>query len=311
MIKGRGVEKNYISPELEGRSHVLLTRFGVGVFDERWLDLRFKIFESLTLPSILAQKGGKVIWFLFIDSDAPQRFVSRLERLVGEYSFIKLVMIDFYFQYFEVSKEICREVLSKNRAVLLSKIDDDDLLHRNFFEILYDECNASSDCVYTFPVGYEILLKERVVLKCKRPFLTHNTHYLITTESSLDLIKVGHHKIENYCSGNGIDVRVMSEKEPLYLYARHKQSDSNFVSVRKRILSDDRSSQVTAAVYDNFSINKKKYHEVREECKRSLASPREKTWRINHDLNKKAGEKYKELVSLKGEIIHNGSDVFG
>lgn len=313
LVGGNVLKKKYndVFPlEFETSSHVLLTRFGIGVFDERWLSFRLDIFEAITLPSVVSQNSARLVWFIFVDSFAPEFFLSRLNAIAVKYDFIKIVQIDFYFQYFDVSSDICEMLLNKNKKILISKIDDDDSLHFNTFSTLYKTFDNNENCVYTFPDGYELLLQERLVLKCNRPFLTHNTHFKINDGRLLDILRVGHHNIKGYCDRKEVEVEMIKDNTSYYLYTRHKQSDSNFSAVRKAILGDASSRKITQKIYNDFSIDKDRYLKLREECKKVPSSPKQKTWRLNADLNKKAEKKYKELSLIKKEIISNGSDVF-
>ena len=75
------------STRTSSQSEYLKYLFG----DER-MNIKFKLFESITLPSIVNQFDLKnVYWIICISDKLPERHLSRLNNLIKSYNFIKTV----------------------------------------------------------------------------------------------------------------------------------------------------------------------------------------------------------------------------
>jgi hypothetical protein len=111
--------------------HVVATKFGIGVFNEQWLEYRQELFEVLTLPSLDAQTERNFVWLLGIDRDMPERFRKRLDELVASRPYIRLLELELFGDFEPEVKRWCRnEAAAQGRSHILStRIDNDDALH--------------------------------------------------------------------------------------------------------------------------------------------------------------------------------------
>ena len=114
------------STRTSSQSEYLKYLFG----DER-MNIKFKLFESITLPSIVNQFDLKnVYWIICISDKLPERHLNRLNKLIKPYSFIKTLT-------FKDNENINNKIIStqlfqayKNKIKATIRLDDDDGLLR-------------------------------------------------------------------------------------------------------------------------------------------------------------------------------------
>lgn len=79
--------------------HLLLTRFNVRIFGSRgsdpdWLTHRFRFFERICFPSVMAQTVRDFHWILFCDTATPDWALARLRALIGADDQVSLAFLD-------------------------------------------------------------------------------------------------------------------------------------------------------------------------------------------------------------------------
>ncbi|WP_368934343.1 glycosyltransferase [Alcaligenes faecalis] len=140
--------------------HVLLTRFGIGINDPKWISIRLSLFKSITLPGVVSQNTSKLGWFIFIDSSWPSEFISDILLATKDFEFIKIIKVNFYFEYYIISEKLIAKSIDFYGRCLVSKIDDDDGISLDCFDVLYDLRGDFFACV--FSSGYEFLCQNRI-----------------------------------------------------------------------------------------------------------------------------------------------------
>ncbi|GIO26923.1 glycosyltransferase [Ornithinibacillus bavariensis] len=296
----------------------IFTRFGIGVFDPRWYDFRLSIFESITFPSIINLKSEELYWVIFIDENIPVRAKEKLANLISTYKSKekKILMKEVKF-VFEVPGKMKSFIESKidgeKEKFLLSRIDDDDAIRLDTIELVEEKCkenNNDAELALTFPVGYEFLVAERKILKCNRPFLTMNTYLYINQEKLTDALRIGHHRVKEWAQKNDLQIEELYTNGPMYLYSRHKQSDSNFLGIRKTILEDSNVKFITQRVYQDFNIDQVSFQKLRDNYNDFPSIGREKLWDRNKEQIQLAIEYYQKLDEIKKKMIENTKNVF-
>lgn len=122
--------------------HVILTRFNVMMpgwnspirLDPDWLNNRFELFEILCLPSIVNQTIRDFEWFVYFDSQTPDKFKRQIEILQAKYPF-KSIFVDI-FDIREISKHLS-DTFKEHDFLLTSRLDSDDLLANAYVEELH------------------------------------------------------------------------------------------------------------------------------------------------------------------------------
>ncbi|MCC3762509.1 putative rhamnosyl transferase [Glycomyces sp. TRM65418] len=130
--RSRGTARLSIAPSRESNDflHVVASRFEIGVFNEQWLEYRWQLFETLALPSIDAQSARDFIWVLGIDRDMPRRFRERLDGLVAERPYLRLLELELFDDFEPRFQRWCAEASKGFAHVLTTRIDNDDAIHR-------------------------------------------------------------------------------------------------------------------------------------------------------------------------------------
>jgi hypothetical protein len=115
--------------------HVVLTRYNIGAFNERWLEYRQKLFETITLPSIDAQSEKNFIWVLAIDSRTSERYRKRLDELMATRPHIRLLEVELFHDHIPAMVQWCRDAAAAAGVthMLTSRLDNDDALHSDLF----------------------------------------------------------------------------------------------------------------------------------------------------------------------------------
>jgi|TARA_R110002110_G_scaffold304726_1_gene518780 hypothetical protein len=148
-------------PDRDGIQHVLLTRInvssGFGHSDSRaitpaWLDRQLALFEGLALPAVRSQTTQDFIWILFASNETPDRYRERMESYAAdERTFVHFVG--------EWSEEFPADAIAEHldpsaRHLLTSRIDTDDVISRDYLELVRTEAAGRPHCFLNWDDGY-------------------------------------------------------------------------------------------------------------------------------------------------------------
>ena len=127
--------------------HFLVTRFnltldswktakdGQKVLTDAWLSHRFWLFERYCLPSVMNQSNQDFIWCVFFDVSTPQAYRSRIAELSLAYDNFVPVYIDGFEALLDAFQGFVAAHLDHGeRYVITSRLDNDDLIHREFID---------------------------------------------------------------------------------------------------------------------------------------------------------------------------------
>ncbi|WP_439490595.1 glycosyltransferase [Algoriphagus sp.] len=144
--------------------HLLLTRFNVfyqtkiqrrGYDPEVWLVERLDIFLKYCFPSILNQSEKNFIWFFYIDAATPSSVRERLLQAFKPHPFI--VLMSQHYEDFTLSSSLKEDIelhLGKNFEYLISsRVDSDDMLHKDYFLKLKEYFNYQERQAINFTKG--------------------------------------------------------------------------------------------------------------------------------------------------------------
>jgi hypothetical protein len=288
--------------------HYVFTRFGIGVFDVEWLEYRVNLFKSVTYPSVVAQQKGRFCWVVFVDNDIDLSILGKVESIAKSDDCFFIVKLDFYVDYFDVSEALVKRAIEVSGGCLISKIDDDDCWHQNTFSELYSSLRSNCD-VYVFPTGYDFLCQERVIVKVKRPFITHSSHFFLKSTDLLPLLRYGHHRVPEFIGAKNLTVKELAADQAMWLYSRHKQSDSRFSAVKNSIMNSNKKTHLTEKVYKEFSFDMESYNFYRQYASKAKPADKGKTWDINQELQAEATALKKKLREVKKKIIESTANV--
>lgn len=121
--------------------HALLTRFNVRrgveadprVLSVEWLDARMKLFEEITVASVVAQTRRPDAWLVFFDEGTPQATRERFHRLTAVLPQLRAEYCNSF------SAQVCIERIHHGLPagidwLVTTRLDNDDALHPRMIE---------------------------------------------------------------------------------------------------------------------------------------------------------------------------------
>lgn len=143
--------------------HYILTCFNINRgFDSEnkrnsseYLDSRFAIFESITVPSVEAQSCCNFSWLVFFDIDTPEKYKRKIELITKSGIFIPFYVKD----YNDIQDILKKQLKLKTEYLVTTNLDNDDAIAGNFVEILQSKFIEEEVYLINFLMGY--MLSER------------------------------------------------------------------------------------------------------------------------------------------------------
>jgi hypothetical protein len=147
--------------------HYLLTRFNAGIYGpksrlrippEQWMEHRWKLFTTITLPSIMEQTCQNFTWFLLFDEQTPEAYLREMET----FRCPNLKPI-----YPTSDKGIWQQAVEPGDYDLVTtRIDNDDAFHRNTIETIQytyrtERPYRTQPWIIVFPFGLILDLARR------------------------------------------------------------------------------------------------------------------------------------------------------
>lgn len=152
--------------------HFLITRFNLKVKDwthtrdghsvdqQEWLSHRFELFEQYCLPSVKNQTNQEFKWLVFFDTDTPKIYKEKNEQIAESYP----TFIPIYLSGIEqFNKEIGNIIFnhSASEYIITSRLDNDDLLHKDFIQTIKENSRYSDELIIDFERGYQLIDKTK------------------------------------------------------------------------------------------------------------------------------------------------------
>lgn len=127
------------------------------VLTEEWLDHRFHLFENYCLPSVKNQSNQNFIWCVFFDIDTPQNFKDRIVAFTANTANIIPLFIDGMINLNVSFKNFIQENITHNDSyIITTRIDNDDVVHKDFVDIIQSLYQASDCAVIDLRKGYQV-----------------------------------------------------------------------------------------------------------------------------------------------------------
>ena len=129
--------------------HFVLTRFNLNLWKadkkgsvtqtEEWLEMRCRLFEKYTLPSICAQTEKSFLWIVLFSTETPESFKERIKGWVKVCPQMKPIWVkpEISWRFTYVYREVIRKILvnkdtGNEYRVTTTYLDSDDALHREY-----------------------------------------------------------------------------------------------------------------------------------------------------------------------------------
>ena len=213
--------------------HGIISRFGIGIFDEAWFEHRFALFRALTLPSLLSQTSRDYVWLICVDRDMPELPALRLRELLqGVDNAVTLRMTGFDIR--ACVKYLRRQCRAREAThVATTRLDDDDAIHCGFVARVHDLCQRmnesgklSEGAVLSFQCGYQLNLVDGTVCRSEKKNPSPGMTLVAAKALEASVYSANHTLIDQYAAKQGFDYVPVLHGEPMWIYTRHRQTDS-------------------------------------------------------------------------------------
>ena len=155
--------------------HFLVTRFNLKnpnwknlkngdlVLTEKWLDHRFKLFETYCLPSVKNQKNKNFNWCLFFDNQTPEKYKNKIESLIQEHSNFHIIYIDGFLELEKSLKQFIKKSITPNdEYIITTRLDNDDIIHEGFIYKIQTLCVKKYNTIIYLTKGYQLVLGDKI-----------------------------------------------------------------------------------------------------------------------------------------------------
>lgn len=167
-------------------THFLITRVNIGYVtrikaqnhkEEEWLDHRFNLFFNTCLTSVLNQESRNFIWLIYLDIRTPLSYVQQLRDRIEDYPHIEVLTKEGGFDdiRYHLSADISKRIDSETEFLITSRIDSDDLIHKNFIQEVQHHFDYQEYMSINFNFGWVYDRKMKVLGKAKNmsnPFIS-------------------------------------------------------------------------------------------------------------------------------------------
>lgn len=242
--------------------HVVVMRFGIGIFDEVWLRHRFGLLSSVAVPSLRNQVWAPNSRFLVqIDERLPEPWVDRLSSLFQGLPFV-IQKLQLHIDRGERLLEFCTECASSEIThFVTTRMDDDDALSRNALscisEAVQDALNRGIDsCAIGIRTSIRYLAARNVAVKLNVPKPDANGASVLFPRGERKTVYSWSHKnlpSEFCCESKPFIWLEEAQAKCLYLF--HRMSDSDYLERENRILKNKNSYSFKESDYHIFGID--------------------------------------------------------
>lgn len=307
--------------------HVVVMRFGIGIFDEVWLRHRFGLLASITIPSLRQQNWTKNILLLVqVDELISDVWLKRLENL--------LIGLPFHIQKLKLHADrglgllmFCGEKNASGSLYrLTTRIDDDDALTRFAINEIHNEALRAINkgvmfSAFAIEKNIRFLADRNLAIKgeSKDPE-TAGLSLLTPADSDKTIYSYNHKKVVSESNGEGWPLFWIDESRAKNLYTIHRMSDSDYEARTKSFLEKDVAYSFTREDFAEFGIDEEKLIDwlkidnfaptLGSQKTLVLVGAIEKEIKIEQKRLKKVGEKTSQLLCrLYGDRMNAGSKI--
>jgi hypothetical protein len=191
-----------------------------------YLEQRFEIFESVTIPSIKSQLDQDFKWLVFFDSDTPESFKQRAKEVLH----FKNCLLIYVDGISDALAFLQTSIAPETKYLATTNLDNDDALHKNFTTLvktIIKKVNYSQTYFINFPFGY--MLRSDSLLM--REFLSSPFHTIIepVNDQMLTCLDVPHYKLYSLSSA-GVFV-YQAATAPVWLQLVHETNVKNRLDI--------------------------------------------------------------------------------
>lgn len=149
--------------------HFIATRFNLKTSDwkksksgnlvltNEWLEHRFNLFEKYCFPSVRNQSNQNFTWCVFFDVNTPQNFKDKIVTFTANTSNVIPLFIDGMDNLnISFKKFISENITNSDSYIVTTRIDNDDIIHKDFVKIIQSLFQPSDLAVIDLRKGYQV-----------------------------------------------------------------------------------------------------------------------------------------------------------
>jgi hypothetical protein len=249
------------------RVHFVVTKYNLSLYSDpdrldrvggdpdRWMERRFRLFTTFTVPSLRGQSCQDFKWFVFTDRHTPERFIGELEEVAAGFPQMRLVPLDRRQVDF-LRSEVRR---SGARVAITSRIDNDDAWHTHYVRYL-QEGEFPLGTLVDFQDSYWLDVAPREVYLCTsrwwtdprwwrswrtllQPRISNSPSTIEAASEALTVLAAEHRALTHHF---GRDRTVLVRDTPYRLVTCHESNlvneiggrEGRFVKVSSDVLAD-------------------------------------------------------------------------
>lgn len=281
--------------------HVIVMRFGIGIFDELWLEHRFGLLAAITVPSLQQQDwstGAKLL--IQVDEEIDERWYERLKNLVSGLP-ATIQKLQLHGDRRPGLGKYCKEnVPAGITHILTTRIDDDDAMSSGAIREIHDEAyrqlsEGCSACAIAIGSTLRYLAESGLAIQyiAKDPEGI-GLSVLLPIGDTRNVYSWSHKKIRKLFEGPMVFL-----KNAQALYTIHRMSDSDYLT-RKRLIDENWGRfQVDDELMRQFGIDLESLVRWRELDGRSPVLSIDKTTEYIGVIEKSIREEQRRLKGAK------------
>lgn len=214
---------------------VIALRFGIGVFDPRWLDHRLALFRATMAPALLAQAGVPFHVGVQIDRRLPQEYKDSLADLMRDIPGATLRPIDLHSDRGADHQSHLAEVCETENAThfLSTRCDDDDAVTPGAFKVVQERAvelleRGVPRAVIAIRHGLRCAIAQRLGFWENHKANGIGLSVLQPEESNTTIYSASHVRLPELAADRGWEMSYIEKDAARWLYVNHKLSDSDF-----------------------------------------------------------------------------------
>lgn len=193
------------------------------------MELRFRHFESLTLPSIRAQKDPRFTFLILVGESLPKPYAVRLHDITADVPQIKIIAKEPMKHRLAMQIAIKDELGADEEENIQFRLDDDDAVNINFIRSTRWFARHTEpmrkrwkNMAFEYNTGYSVSLSAEGIRaeEIQSPFWACGLAVLFRPGDRKTVMNYAHHKLHTH-------MPTMINPHPhMYLRAKHDDNDS-------------------------------------------------------------------------------------
>lgn len=199
------------------------------LYDPARMELRFRHFETLTLPSIAAQKDPDFTFLVLVGDSLPQQHLSRLRDITAGIPQVRIVASEPMKHRLAMQIAIKEELGDDTEESIQFRLDDDDAVAVSFVRSIRWFARHTApmrkrwkNMAFEYNSGYSVQLSASGIEaeKVQSPFWACGLAVLFRPGDPKTVMNYAHHKLHR-------QMPMMINPHPdMYLRAKHDDNDS-------------------------------------------------------------------------------------